>query len=82
MTQEVLAGKIGLVFGVANKRSIAWAIAQKLNEAGLLGRASDLKTALKEKERLYAVSEHGVSFVDRGLFRAEIVPVNVKAGKV
>jgi enoyl-[acyl-carrier protein] reductase I len=28
MTQEVLAGKIGLVFGVANKRSIAWAIAK------------------------------------------------------
>ena len=28
MTQRVLAGKIGLVFGVANKRSIAWAIAK------------------------------------------------------
>src|SRR5438552_6822792 len=27
MTQQVLAGKIGVVFGVANKRSIAWAIA-------------------------------------------------------
>src|SRR5437667_7239181 len=28
MTRQVLAGKIGLVFGVANKRSIAWAIAK------------------------------------------------------
>src|SRR5258708_36166344 len=28
MTQPVLDGKIGVVFGVANKRSIAWAIAQ------------------------------------------------------
>jgi enoyl-[acyl-carrier protein] reductase I len=34
MTQEVLAGKIGLVFGVANKRSIAWAIAKAWAEAG------------------------------------------------
>jgi enoyl-[acyl-carrier protein] reductase I len=30
----VLAGKVGLVFGVANKRSIAWAIAQGWAEAG------------------------------------------------
>jgi enoyl-[acyl-carrier protein] reductase I len=30
----VLEGKVGLVFGVANKRSIAWAIAQGWAEAG------------------------------------------------
>ena len=29
-----LAGKTAVVFGLANKRSIAWGIAQKLNEAG------------------------------------------------
>src|SRR5260221_1816027 len=29
-----LAGKTGVVFGLANKRSIAWGIAQKLHEAG------------------------------------------------
>lgn len=29
-----LAGKIGIVFGVANKRSIAWAIAQAWSKAG------------------------------------------------
>src|SRR4051812_13094812 len=34
MTQEILAGKIGLVFGVANKRSIAWAIAKAWANAG------------------------------------------------
>src|SRR6476620_629275 len=34
MTQEILAGKIGLVFGVANKRSIAWAIAKAWHAAG------------------------------------------------
>jgi enoyl-[acyl-carrier protein] reductase I len=31
---KILAGKKGIVFGVANKRSIAWAIAQALHEAG------------------------------------------------
>src|SRR5207244_9226638 len=34
MTQEVLAARIGLVFGVANKRSIAWAIAKAWAAAG------------------------------------------------
>src|SRR5207253_10701182 len=29
-----LAGKFGIVFGVANKRSIAWAIAQAWHKAG------------------------------------------------
>ena len=31
---QLLEGKTGLVVGVANKRSIAWAIARKLDEAG------------------------------------------------
>ena len=31
---EILSGKTGVVFGVANKRSIAWAIAQAWKEAG------------------------------------------------
>src|SRR5947207_4614097 len=30
----LLAGKLGIVFGVANKRSIAWAIAQAWHRAG------------------------------------------------
>src|SRR5213075_1721419 len=34
MTQPVLEGKSGVVFGVANKRSIAWAIAQAWAAAG------------------------------------------------
>jgi enoyl-[acyl-carrier protein] reductase I len=34
MTHQLLAGKIGLVFGVANKRSIAWAIAKAWAAAG------------------------------------------------
>src|ERR1043165_4931273 len=31
---SLLAGKLGIVFGVANKRSIAWAIAQSWHKAG------------------------------------------------
>ncbi len=31
---SLLAGKLGIVFGVANRRSIAWAIAQSWNGAG------------------------------------------------
>ncbi len=34
MIAQVLSGKIGVVFGVANKRSIAWAIAQAWAAAG------------------------------------------------
>jgi len=34
MNARPLEGKVGLVFGVANKRSIAWAIAQKLHADG------------------------------------------------
>ena len=34
MTEKILAGKIGIVFGVANKRSIAWAIAKAWAMAG------------------------------------------------
>ncbi len=34
MTQQVLSGKVGVIFGVANKRSIAWAIAKAWASAG------------------------------------------------
>lgn len=34
MSDKPLAGKVGIVFGVANKRSIAWAIAQAWAQAG------------------------------------------------
>jgi len=34
MSEKVLAGKTGVVFGVANKRSIAWAIAKAWHDAG------------------------------------------------
>src|SRR5689334_19810664 len=34
MVNQILAGKVGVVFGVANKRSIAWAIAKAWAAAG------------------------------------------------
>jgi len=41
-----LSGRVALVVGVANKHSIAWAIAQKLAEAGCQ-KMKDLKSRLK-----------------------------------
>src|SRR5687767_7122116 len=35
MNKPLLEGKTGVIFGVANKRSIAWAIAQALSRAGM-----------------------------------------------
>ena len=34
MDEQLLSGKVALVFGVANKRSIAWGISQSLARAG------------------------------------------------
>jgi enoyl-[acyl-carrier protein] reductase I len=34
MSKGIIEGKTGVVFGVANKRSIAWAIAKPWKEAG------------------------------------------------
>lgn len=34
MSEGILSGRVGVVFGVANKRSIAWAIAQAWSAAG------------------------------------------------
>jgi uncharacterized protein (TIGR02186 family) len=42
----------------------------------------DAVVRLKTAEHLYAVNEHGVSFVDRGLFRAEIpLPAEAPIGR-
>lgn len=34
MNEKILQGKVGVVFGVANKRSIAWAVAKAWHQAG------------------------------------------------
>ena len=58
-----LAGKTAVVFGLANKRSIAWGIAQKLHEAGatlaicyqnerMKAEAEDLINELAGRQRL------------------------------
>ncbi|MDP6838237.1 MAG: SDR family oxidoreductase, partial [Planctomycetota bacterium] len=33
--EKLLAGKTGVIFGVANKRSLAWACARSLADAGM-----------------------------------------------
>jgi enoyl-[acyl-carrier protein] reductase I len=51
-----LAGKTGIVFGVANKRSIAWAIAQAWHEAGAKLAFTYQGDRLKEKVEALAAT--------------------------
>ena len=51
---SLMKGKKGLVMGVANERSIAWGISQKLAEAGAELAFTYLGDALKKKS--YSVS--------------------------
>ncbi len=51
-----LKGKVAVVFGLANKRSIAWAICQKLSEAGVsLAICYQTERLQREAEELAAV---------------------------
>ena len=46
---SLMKGKKGLIMGVANERSIAWGISQKLSEAGAELAFTYLGDALKKK---------------------------------
>ena len=46
---SLMKGKKGLIMGVANERSIAWGISQKLSEAGADLAFTYLGDALKKK---------------------------------
>ena len=46
---DLMKGKKGLIMGVANERSIAWGISQKLAEAGAELAFTYLGDALKKK---------------------------------
>ena len=46
---SLMKGKKGLIMGVANERSIAWGIAQKLSEAGAELAFTYLGDALKKR---------------------------------
>ena len=46
---SLMEGKKGLVMGVANERSIAWGIAQKLSESGAELAFTYLGDALKKR---------------------------------
>jgi len=61
---KLLEGKKALIFGVANKRSIAWAIAQSLNEHGA---EVGLSYGIPQLEkRVYPLAEQlGVTFVEK-----------------
>jgi len=67
-----LAGKIGIVFGVANKRSIAWAIAQAWHKAGATLAFTYQGERLKENvEDLVATFGPGVLIVPCDVTRDE-----------
>ena len=57
-----LKGQTAVVFGLANKRSIAWAIAQKLSAAGISFRdmASALQMSYESVEQIHAVLNNAV----------------------
>ena len=50
---SLMKGKRGLIMGVANERSIAWGISQKLAEAGAELAFTYLGDALKKELYLY-----------------------------
>ncbi|MCF6180193.1 MAG: SDR family oxidoreductase, partial [Geopsychrobacter sp.] len=52
----LMAGKRGIIFGVANKKSIAWGIAQQLKEAGAEIAFTYLNEALEKRVRPLAES--------------------------
>ncbi|RME08866.1 MAG: enoyl-ACP reductase [Anaerolineae bacterium] len=60
---QLLAGKTALIFGVANKRSIAWGIAQAFHQHGARLGLSYAGPALERRVRPLAESL-GVSFVE------------------
>ena len=51
---SLMKGKKGLIMGVANERSIAWGISQKLAEAGAELAFTYLGDALKKKSRSFS----------------------------
>ena len=51
---NLMKGKKGLIMGVANERSIAWGISQKLAEAGAELAFTYLGDALKKKSSSFS----------------------------
>ena len=62
MSERTLEGKVGLVFGVANKRSIAWGLAQAWAAAGakliFSYQGERLKANLEEFDRGFRGKTH------------------------
>src|SRR5947208_12111835 len=59
----LLEGKTGLIFGVANKRSIAWAIAQALSREGMRLAFTYQGERLKESVEALATTLPGSSIL-------------------
>src|SRR5690606_12005945 len=64
MTMGLMDGKVALIFGVANKNSIAWGITQRLHEEGATIALSYAGEALEKRMRPLA-EEIGCDFVEQ-----------------
>ena len=64
----ILTGKRGLIFGVANERSIAWGIASKANEQGAELAFTYQGDSLKKRVVPLAQSINSKSFVLENFF--------------
>jgi enoyl-[acyl-carrier protein] reductase I len=62
-----MKGKVAVVFGLANKRSIAWAIAQKLSEAG-----ASLAICYQSERLQRDAEELAADLPDTKLFRCDV----------
>jgi len=62
-----MKGKVAVVFGLANKRSIAWAIAQKLSEAG-----ASLAICYQSERLQREAEELAADLPDTKLFRCDV----------
>src|SRR6056300_1719217 len=84
LIMNLMKGKKGLIMGVANERSIAWGISQKLAEAGAELAFTYLGDALKKKEDIVKLFEdvksewgeidfivHAIAFSDKSELSGE-----------
>src|SRR6267154_711567 len=78
MSSNALDGKIGVVFGVANKRSIAWAIAQAWAQSGAKLIFNFFQNVRKHTDRVDLVL-HSVAFAPREALEGDFVSTSREA---
>ena len=75
---SLMKGKKGLIMGVANERSIAWGISQKLAEAGAELAFTYPADALKKRVILRSVESRSQSIQYQRIFWLNTVAYNLQ----